>query len=407
MKKTMLTALSALLIIFGVIACGGAPAPTPSTPDPIPGNPDPDPIPDPAPFVNLRTGQAASLVIGQDDFVSDSEGDSDKYFGAPYGNPLVVNGALYLPDYGVGRVLGYLQVPTENGAAADFVLGKVDFDDVVDGPSDTALHGPQSAFTDGSNLYILDYSDNRIVRYDGFPTTSGAAMNLAIGQPDLATGDDGCSATRFNDPEGATIAGGRLIVADDDNSRVLIWNSVPTDFDVPADIVLGQVDMDSCAAPGDPTARALKYPTDVWSDGTRLLVVDGGHERILLWNEFPTENNAPADIVLGQPDMSTDGSGVGADKFGGPYYLASNGTQIAVSDVNSHRVLVWNEFPTENGAPADVVLGQIDFDHFGADAGASGPTSTGFNYPTGLLFHDNLLFVGDNNNSRYLIFEGF
>lgn len=269
------------------------------------------------------------------------------------------------------------------------------------------MSGPQAVFTDGANLYILDYDDNRIVRYGGFPTTSGVAINLAIGQPDLATGGTGCSAKRFRYPEGAIIAGGRLIVADEGNNRVLIWNSIPTDFDVAADIVLGQVSMDSCDAPDDPTASALRDPTDVWSDGTRLLVVDGGHERILLWNEFPTENNAPADIVLGQPDMSTDGSGVGAEKFGGPYYLASNGTQIAVSDSDNHRVLVWNEFPTENGAPADVVLGQIDFDRIDINAGASGPTSTGFNYPTGLLFHDNLLFVGDNNNSRYLIFEGF
>src|SRR5690625_4361338 len=265
----MLTALSALLMIFGVIACGGAPAPAPGTPDPIPGNPDPDPDPIPEPFVNLRTGQAASIVIGQDDFVSAGEAIANKYFGSPYGNPLIVDGVLYLPDYGEGRVLGYLTVPTENGAAADFVLGKVDFDDVVDGPSDTALHGPQSVFTDGANLYILDYSDNRIVRYDGFPTTSGAAATLAIGPPDLVTCGWGCSATRFNDPEGAAIAGGRLIVADDGNNRVLIWNSIPTDFDVPADIVLGQVSMDSCDAPDDPTASALSGPTDVWSDGTR------------------------------------------------------------------------------------------------------------------------------------------
>lgn len=130
MKKTMLTALSALLIIFGVIACGGAPAPAPGTPDPIPGNPDPDPDPIPEPFVNLRTGQAASIVIGQDDFVSAGEAIANKYFGSPYGNPLIVDGVLYLPDYGESRVLGYLTVPTENGAAADFVLGKVDFDDV-------------------------------------------------------------------------------------------------------------------------------------------------------------------------------------------------------------------------------------------------------------------------------------
>lgn len=278
--------------------------------------------------------------------MSGSEIAAEKAFRGAYGHPLVVDGVLYLPDFDAGRVMGYLQVPTENGAAADFVLGKSDFDDAVDGPSPTAMSGSQTVFTEGENLFVLDYSDSRIVRYNGFPTTSGAAAVLAIGQPSLVTDGADCSATAFDSPEGATIAAGRFIVADTSNERVLIWNQVPTEFGV------------------------------------------------------------PADIMLGQQDMTSASHGDGADEFHLPYFLASNGTQIAVADTSNNRVLIWNEFPTENGVPADVVLGQSDFGFSDKDCGAAGPTSTGLEYPTGILFYKNFLFVSDHENKRYLVFEG-
>lgn len=278
--------------------------------------------------------------------MSGSEIAAEKAFRGAYGHPLVVDGVLYLPDFDAGRVMGYLQVPTENDVEADFVLGKSDFDDAVDGPSPTAMSGSQTVFTEGENLFVLDYSDSRIVRYNGFPTTSGAAAVLAIGQPSLVTDGADCSATAFDSPEGATIAAGRFIVADTSNERVLIWNQVPTEFGV------------------------------------------------------------PADIVLGQPDMTSASHGDGADEFHLPYLLASNGTQIAVADTSNNRVLIWNEFPTQNGVEADVVLGQPDFDQSKKNFGLTATNEFGFHHPTGLFVHDNLLIVGDVNNHRYLVFAG-
>ena len=38
------------------------------------------------------------------------------------------------------------------------------------------------------------------------------------------------------------------------------------------------------------------------SDGTRLFIADGGNDRVLVFNHIPTQNGAEADIVLGQPD---------------------------------------------------------------------------------------------------------
>ncbi|MFA5551083.1 MAG: hypothetical protein WDA03_05645 [Trueperaceae bacterium] len=355
------------------------------------------------PFLTLDTAQAASVVIGQPDFDSNTETAADKYFDAPYVRPLVVGGVLYLPDYGADRVMGYLQVPTANGAAADFVLGKQDFLDADSTIDAATFDGPQTLESDGERLYVLNYSASRILVYSSLPTTSGAAADHVIGQPDFVTGDWGTSSTRLSYPESFTIAGGRLIVVDTDNSRVLIWNSVPTEIDTPADLVLGQADMNSGGSNGGGAAAAntLYYPSDAWSDGTRLAVTDHSNHRVLIWNAFPTADNQPADVVLGQPDFLTTANGLGASSLYYPYSVFSNGNQLFVADSDNNRVLVWNSFPTSNGQAADLVLGQVDFE---SDANALG--ASGLWFPTGVYVHGNSLFVTDNDNNRYLVFEG-
>lgn len=414
MKKSVSIFLATLLVAVTLVACGGAPGPD-VAPDPIPDttpgpgvdpNPDTDPIPDPPPFVALENGQAAAFVIGQDDLTSTAENSDEKRFQGVYGTPVVVGDLLYLPDPGLERVMGYQAVPTSSGTVADFVLGKEDFTDSGGPTSAVQLDGPHTVFTDDTDLFVVDHEQHRIVRYDGFPITSGAAGVFAIGQPDLYSDGYGCSATQFFYPESAAIAEGRLVVADSANNRVLIWDSVPTAVDTSVNMVLGQPHLHTCDHPSDPTIYTLSYPTDVWTDGTRLLVVDSGHNRVLLWNTFPTMHGEAPDIVIGQANWISDDPGDAADEFDYPRYLTSNGTQIAVSDTGNNRVLIWNEFPTVDGTPADVVLGQSDFGLSDENGGANGPTATGFNNPTGILFHDNFLYVGDHNNDRYFVFEG-
>lgn len=367
------------------------------------------------PFITLSDGQAANIVIGQPDFTTTDEAARDKLFEGLYGRPAVANGTLYLPDYGADRVLGYHGVPTSNGAAADFVLGKTDFDDPRDPSSESVFSGPQTVITDGERLFVTDYSDDRILVYNSLPTTSGAAANHVIGQADFTSSDDGCSAIRFDSLESATVINGKLIVADTYNHRVLIWDSIPTSFDKPADLVLGQSHMDTCTSNDDsqtgisdvtPSSRTMYGPTDVWSDGTRLVVADEDNERVLIWSEFPTANFTPADLVLGQSDFTSRGWGAEANKLSGPYMLHSNGNQLFVADSDNNRVLIWNEFPTQNGQAADWVLGQTNMTDDSSNAGEANTNSIGFNSANGVYAHGNQLFVADNGNDRYLIFEG-
>ena len=290
------------------------------------------------------------------------------------------------------------------------MLSKANFSDNTSGLSAELFHGPQTVFADGDRLLIVDNSDNRILVYNTIPNTSGAAADYAIGQPDLSSDDHACTAAGLNSPESAIIIDGKLVVADGSNNRVLIWNSVPTTFSVSADIVLGQSSFASCdingGGAGTPSASSLSWPSDVWSDGTRLLVADTGNNRLLLWNSFPTANNTAADIVIGQPDFTSDGWGDGATEFNYPYMIDSNGTQIFVADSSNNRVVVFNEFPEVNGAAADIVLGQTAFGQHDRDADFGGPNSVGFFSPDGVYVYENQLFVLETGNNRVLVFEG-
>ena len=99
------------------------------------------------------------------------------------------------------------------------------------------------------------------------------------------------------------------------------------------------------------------------------MVVDFTNNRILGWNAFPTEDGQPADFVLGQADFTTGtcGSVAQQDNVCGPYFVASNGNQLFVADSGDNRVLVWSSLPSASGALPDLVLGQGDFTHATVD----------------------------------------
>ena len=106
---------------------------------------------------------------------------------------------------------------------------------------------------------------------------------------------------------------GKLYVADMANNRVLIWNTVPTNSNTPASVVLGQPDMSSTTANnGGISGSSLNLPRSVYSDGTKLYVADQGNNRVLIWNTIPTVNNMTADVVLGQLGFTT-----GTANYGG------------------------------------------------------------------------------------------
>ena len=87
---------------------------------------------------------------------------------------------------------------------------------------------------------------------------------------------------------------------------------------------------------------------------------------------------------------------------------------LFVSDSGNNRVLCWKELPTENGQPADLVIGQKTvFDHKYNRHGEV--TASTLNDPHGLFLEEDpeeedeenpgRLYICDRGNSRVVIWE--
>lgn len=374
-----------------------------------------------APVVTLPTtalvfsnGQTADVVIGQVNFVSGMNNQGGTAAAntvyAPYGNASVdTTGKLYLGDYGNNRILVYNSIPTANNAQASFAIGQPNLTTANANTTATGLSGPiQVSTSSGGKLAVVDFPNHRVAIYNTLPTGGPGTIDVVVGQPNKTTGLNNCTSQGLDSPQSAVIVGTKLLVADQLNNRVLIWNSIPTSDGQVADLVLGQTNFTSCSAnPGGITgAGTLDALSGIWTDGTRLVVVDTGNSRVLIWNTFPTSNGQNADLVLGQQNFTSRNENQGgmasastlAYPFAGVY---SSNNQLFITDSDNNRVLVWNTWPIANGQAADKVIGQPGF-----VTTTNNLTATGLDYPSGVYLSGKKLIVTDSDNGRYLVYTG-
>jgi uncharacterized protein (TIGR03437 family) len=86
----------------------------------------------------------------------------------------------------------------------------------------------------------------------------------------------------------------------------------------------------------------LVNPVSVALDGQHLFVGDAALHRVLVWNSLPSADNQPADAVLGQSSLtSINIAETGADTINRPAALASDGTNLFVADDLDRRILVF------------------------------------------------------------------
>jgi hypothetical protein len=389
------------------------------------------PLDPPLPFLTLSTFQTAAVIVGQPTPTSgspDAGGGSAGPIGlqSPQGG---AGGGLFVADTLNHRVLGFLGVPTVDGAAASFVLGQADFthhhpnDDDQDGASDAApsartLWLPLKVAVARGRLFVVDSGNHRVLIWDSIPTSSFVPADHVVGQRDFVHGaaDDGDgngapdptpSAGAFNAPGGVAAADDHLYVVDVNNNRVLIWESIPESNGLPADRVLGQPDFASNSA--GTSDFQLRGPGDVAVGGGHLYVADTLNHRVLVWNSAPPPFHL-ADSVLGQPHFVAMLPAGGSTGMFWPVALHASDFQLFVADYGNNRVLVFDTLPTIVQQPADRVLGQSTFVNVTpndddqddmADATPSGRTVSG---PFGVGGLGKRLYVTDGNH-RVLVFH--
>jgi len=266
--------------------------------------------------------------------------------------------------------------------------------------------------------------------------TTGQAARLVIGQPNgFTSADPSSSNTTIGAASGVAYAADTLFIADDnfigavpENNRVLIIPNLSGSLPAPAaqlqyntpcpicvgtaSVVLGQPDFVTDTVNFYPSANNLRAPTAVASDGIHLVVADTNHNRVLIWNHIPTTNNAPADVVVGQPNFTsyavpTNGT-PSASSLSGPGGVWLQSGRLFVADTQNNRVLIWNQIPTTNGAPANVVLGQPNFTTYvevNILQQTTGASATNMLNPSSVTSDGTHVFVSDLGFNRILIWN--
>ena len=285
-------------------------------------------------------------------------------------SPLALAQPPQPPSIGVNLVNTTYRIAPSNrsgwlstGQSAEIMLSGIDFNN-TGGP--LLFNHPAGIATDGQHLLVVDRNNNRILMWNTIPA-SNSPPDLVLGQKNFYANNPGHGLDGLNWPSQVSTGGGKVVVADSYNSRILIWNTFPTENGQPADLELvGQGDQNKLAD--------INWPWGAWTDGTKLVVSSTGRSLVLIWNAFPTRNNQSADIYL-----------TALGKFGTPRMITSDGEHLMVGDHNAKvsspdvgGTFVWNTFPTENDQP---------YDYFAAASSAWGAMN-GFSFARGVILPD-------------------
>lgn len=165
------------------------------------------------------------------------------------------------------------------------------------------------------------------------------------------------------------------------------------------------------AVPVEPRPDTMFGPRGgaIMNDGS-LWVADTGHHRLLGWLTPAVRDLQPADLVIGQKDLYSEGRNgkvpVSANTLNVPTGVAPVGSGLAVADAWNHRVLIWRSVPKESGQPADIVLGQKDMLSGESNRGKALPTADSFHWCYGVHWDGSRLWVADTGNRRVLMWKG-
>jgi streptogramin lyase len=364
-------------------------------------------------FDNAATkssGDPADGVLGEPNFTTNTGGRSASLVTRAYGITGDASGRVWVSDRDNNRVLRFDSAATKaNGAAANGVIGQLNFDSSLVALTQSGLSGPRGVSLDASGrLYVTDEGNNRILMYNGAASkANGANADHVLGQIDFisSTTLNPPTAKGVNYPEFLVVDNtmNQIWLADEFNNRILRFDLAP----LLAVGVLGQTGFVSLTS--GLTATTLNTPKGIAVDPTtgKLFVADYENRRVLRWSSADKMvNGAAAEAVLGQPDFTTNSSGTSSIKMARPYGITVDaGGRLWVADLSNNRVLRFDNASTiVSGSAANRVLGQADF--------ATGTVNTGgisastMSAPIGVYVDAaGRLWVAERDNKRILRFD--
>jgi hypothetical protein len=302
----------------------------------------------------------ADWVIGQPDFSHEGRNAKREPSAitlnvptgiAPCGEGLVV------ADAWNHRVLIWRTRPEADNVPADIVLGQADFSGAESnrgGADATAstLFWPYGVFWDGDRLWVADTGNRRVLMWQGLPERNGQPADLVLGHDSFLLRDENGggspTASSMRWPHAIVLWQGRLCVADAGNNRIMVWQALPTQNNVPCDIMLGQRDfnlVDHNQSLYWPSPATLNMPYGLAAVGPWLLTADTANSRLLGWHESTLQTGAAATRLTGQEHFQAKGDNAWQpatrDSLCWPYGILAAGKIAVVADSGNNRVLLW------------------------------------------------------------------
>jgi len=319
----------------------------------------------------LVSTQAGTGVLGS------ADGTGIATFNHPYG--ITTDGTnLYIAEIN-GNKIRKIEIVTGNTTtlAGVDVAGAVDTRDGV--PS---FNGPAGITTDGTNLYVADFYNNKIRKV---AIKTGEVTTLAGSGTPGATDDPIGTKASFNKPHGMVLVGSNVYVADLGNHEIR-----------KIDINSGTVStLAGSGSPGfaDGTGKNAVFnePNKLTSDGSNLYVTDGVNCAI---RKIVIASGVVTTLAGSGKSGFADGTGKLAT-FSYPVGITTDGTNLYVADNQNNKirkiVISTGVVTSLTGAPgATVVAGA---------ANGSGATSS-FSDPAGIVSDGSNLFVADRRNHK-------
>lgn len=146
---------------------------------------------------------------------------------------------------------------------------------------------------------------------------------------------------------GVLVHKGKLLVTDRNNNRVLIYNKIPEKNNQSADVVIGQKDFSSnqknCG--GQIGACGFDGPRSIAIDRSgKLYIAEAGNSRILIFDSIPTTNGQCANTVLGQSDFNSNLNVISDSTFNTFIsFVSFIEDKLVVCDQGNHRILFFDE----------------------------------------------------------------
>ncbi len=293
---------------------------------------------------------------------------------------------------------------------------------VNQGATASNMLNPTSVTTDGTRMFVSDLGFNRVLIWNTIPTNNGQAADVVVGQPDMvssipnnafstdtttgietpvlckvAYGEDVntnplyptyCNAT-IQFPRFALSDGTRLFIADGGNDRILEFLNIPTSNGASADTILGQIG--GAVDQTNSAADSLDTPVSMAFDGTNLYVTDPYNLRIMVFTPQPVTLPYQAVVNEANPNVYARGTVT----IGGS--IAYQDTVTVTIGTNGKSTEYTYTVQTADTLQT-VVTGLVNVINSGS--GIDTVSSVAVNYPGG---DPNVIAIADTNDNEVIL----